>query len=87
MTFHGQHRPIESYFLALEEAGLLVAALREPRVPDRVVKSDRGRRWQRAGRGSFEVMDDVPSELAAHVMALKAKMLTHPDVTAIDPED
>jgi len=47
MTFHGQHRPIESYFMALEEAGLLVEALREPRVPDRVVKSDRGRRWQR----------------------------------------
>jgi hypothetical protein len=40
-----------------------------------------------AGRGSFAVMDDVPSELAAHVMALKAKLLTHPDVTAIDPED
>ena len=47
MTFHSQHRPIESYFLALEEAGLLVEALREPKVPDRVVKSDRGRRWQR----------------------------------------
>jgi SAM-dependent methyltransferase len=47
MTFHSQHRPIESYFLALEEAGLVVEALREPRVPDRVVKSDRGRRWQR----------------------------------------
>jgi SAM-dependent methyltransferase len=47
MTFHSQHRPIESYFLALEEAGLLVEALREPRVPDRAVNSDRGRRWQR----------------------------------------
>jgi SAM-dependent methyltransferase len=47
MTFHSQHRPIESYFLALEEAGMLVEALREPRVPDRVVKTDRGRRWQR----------------------------------------
>jgi SAM-dependent methyltransferase len=47
MTFHSQHRPIESYFLALEEAGLLVETLREPKVPDRVVKSDRGRRWQR----------------------------------------
>jgi len=47
MTFHSQHRPIESYFLALEEAGLLVEILREPRVPDHVVKSDRGRRWQR----------------------------------------
>ena len=47
MTFHSQHRPIESYFLALEEAGLLVEALREPRVPDRAINSDRGRRWQR----------------------------------------
>jgi SAM-dependent methyltransferase len=47
MTFHSQHRPIESYFLALEEAGLLVEALREPRVPDRAIKSARGRRWQR----------------------------------------
>jgi SAM-dependent methyltransferase len=47
MTFHSQHRPLESYFLALEEAGMLVDVLREPRVPDRVVKSDRGRRWQR----------------------------------------
>jgi SAM-dependent methyltransferase len=47
MTFHSQHRPIESYFLALEEAGLLVEALREPRVPDHAVSSGRGRRWQR----------------------------------------
>ena len=47
VTFHSQHRPIESYFLALEEAGLVVEALREPRVPDRMVKTDRGRRWQR----------------------------------------
>jgi hypothetical protein len=31
MNFHSQHRPIESYFLALEEAGRLVEALREPR--------------------------------------------------------
>jgi hypothetical protein len=47
MTFQSQNRPIESYFSALEEAGLLIEALREPRVPDRVLKSDRGRRWQR----------------------------------------
>jgi SAM-dependent methyltransferase len=47
MTFHSRHRPIESYFLALEEAGLLVETLREPRVPDHAVNSDRGRRWQR----------------------------------------
>jgi SAM-dependent methyltransferase len=47
MTFHRQHRPIESYFLALEEASLLVEALREPKVPDRAINSDGGRRWQR----------------------------------------
>ena len=47
MTFHSRHRPIESYFLALEEAGLLVETLREPRVPDHAVSSDRDRRWQR----------------------------------------
>ncbi|MDQ8730048.1 class I SAM-dependent methyltransferase [Bradyrhizobium sp. LHD-71] len=47
MTFHGQHRPIETYFLALEEAGLLVEALREPRVPDCAIASESSRRWQR----------------------------------------
>jgi hypothetical protein len=47
MTFHSQHRPIESYFLAIEEAGLLVEALREPRVPDRAITSDLSRRWRR----------------------------------------
>jgi SAM-dependent methyltransferase len=47
MTFHSQHRPIESYFLALENAGLLIEALREPSVPDHAIRSDSGRRWQR----------------------------------------
>jgi len=47
ITYLSQHRPIESYFLALEEAGLLVEALREPRVPDYAVISGRDRRWQR----------------------------------------
>jgi SAM-dependent methyltransferase len=47
MTFHSRHRPIQDYFMALEEAGLLVEALREPAVPDHAVHSDRGRRWQR----------------------------------------
>lgn len=47
MTFHSRHRPLESYFLALEEAGLMVETLREPRVPDHAVKTGRGRRWQR----------------------------------------
>jgi SAM-dependent methyltransferase len=47
MTFHSRHRPLESYFLALEETGLIVETLREPQVPDHAVKSGRGRRWQR----------------------------------------
>ena len=47
MTFHGRHRPLESYFLALEEAGLLVEALREPSLPDYALVSERSRRWQR----------------------------------------
>jgi SAM-dependent methyltransferase len=47
MTFHSQHRPLESYFLALEQAGLLIEALREPKVPDSSAGSDRSRRWQR----------------------------------------
>ncbi len=47
MTFHSRHRPLESYFRALEEVGLLVEALREPRVPDHAIDSESGRRWQR----------------------------------------
>jgi len=47
MTFHSRHRPLESFSLALEGAGLTVEALREPRVPDHAVKSERSRRWQR----------------------------------------
>ncbi|TXL72339.1 class I SAM-dependent methyltransferase [Vineibacter terrae] len=47
MTFHSQHRPIEAYFRALEAAGFLVEALREPGVPDHGLSSDASRRWQR----------------------------------------
>jgi SAM-dependent methyltransferase len=47
MTFHSQHRPLEAYFMALEEAGFLVEALREPGVPDHAISSPAGRRWQR----------------------------------------
>ena len=47
MIFHSEHRPIETYFRALEEAGLLVEALREPKVPDDALTSESGRRWQR----------------------------------------
>jgi SAM-dependent methyltransferase len=47
MIFHSLHRPLESYFVALEEAGLLVEALREPGVPDHAIDADADRRWQR----------------------------------------
>ena len=47
MTFHGQHRPLEAYFSALEEAGLLVEALREPGIPEDSLSSPASRRWQR----------------------------------------
>jgi SAM-dependent methyltransferase len=47
MTFHTEHRPIEAYFIALEQAGLLVETLREPSVPDQTIVSPTERRWQR----------------------------------------
>jgi SAM-dependent methyltransferase len=47
MTFNSQHRPLEAYFMALEEAGFLVETLREPSVPEHAIVSDAGRRWQR----------------------------------------
>ena len=47
MTFHSRHRPVEAYFLALEQAGFLVEALREPGVPDHAIVSESWRRWQR----------------------------------------
>jgi SAM-dependent methyltransferase len=47
MTFHSKHRPLESYFCALEGAGMVVEALREPSVPDHAVSTNAGRRWQR----------------------------------------
>jgi hypothetical protein len=39
LTFHSEHRPLESYSRALEAAGLLIDAIREPKAPDG--------RWQR----------------------------------------
>jgi SAM-dependent methyltransferase len=47
MTFHSEHRPLEAYFRAVEDAGFLVEALREPRLPDAAAKRDRAQRWQR----------------------------------------
>lgn len=48
MTFHSEHRPIETYSRALEAAGLLIEAIREVRAPDAMVAAAPGqRRWQR----------------------------------------
>ncbi len=47
MTFSSRHLPLESYSIALEEAGFLIEALREPRMPDDAVDSEADRRWQR----------------------------------------
>lgn len=51
LTFHSEHRPLESYLRALEQAGLLTETIREPRVPSHLVARDPGeRRWQRIPR-------------------------------------
>jgi SAM-dependent methyltransferase len=47
VTFHSRHRPLEAYFAAFEDAGLLVEALREPRMPEYAIVSEAARRWQR----------------------------------------
>jgi SAM-dependent methyltransferase len=48
LTFHSEHRPLEAYGRALESAGLLTEAIREPRAPDPLVAAEPGqRRWQR----------------------------------------
>lgn len=47
MTFHWEHRPLEAYFQALQDAGFLVEALREPSVPDAVADRPQAKRWQR----------------------------------------
>jgi SAM-dependent methyltransferase len=48
VTFHSEHRPLETYSLALEAAGLLVEAIREPKAPDDLVaRQPTHRRWQR----------------------------------------
>jgi SAM-dependent methyltransferase len=47
MTFHSQHRPLQAYFSALEEAGFLVELLREPGIPEHALLSEASRRWQR----------------------------------------
>ncbi len=48
MTFHSEHRPIEAYGRALEEAGFLIEAFREP-MPDEatVAALPKEERWRR----------------------------------------
>jgi hypothetical protein len=36
LTFHSEHRPLESYARALEAGGLLIEAIREVRSADRL---------------------------------------------------
>ncbi len=48
VTFHSEHRPLEAYSRALEDAGLLTEAIRETRAPDALVAAEPNeRRWQR----------------------------------------
>jgi len=48
MTFHSEHRPIETYSRALETAGMLIEALREVRISDDLAADDPSeRRWKR----------------------------------------
>jgi len=41
------HRPLQMYTAALTKAGLLIEELRETRLPDHAVTTDRMRRWRR----------------------------------------
>ncbi len=47
ITFHSRHRPLEAYSLALEKAGFVIEAIREPRVPEHAAAKPSARRWQR----------------------------------------
>ncbi len=48
MTFHSEHRPLESYVRALEAGGLLIEAVREVKPPGHAVTRDpAARRWLR----------------------------------------
>jgi SAM-dependent methyltransferase len=47
MTLYGHHRPLERYSRALEQAGMVIEAVREHRVPDAAASRPTVRRWQR----------------------------------------
>ena len=47
MTFYSEHRPLERYCRAIEQAGMVIEAMREHRVPDHAAGNPAARRWQR----------------------------------------
>jgi SAM-dependent methyltransferase len=48
LTFHSEHRPLEAYSRALQDAGLLIEAIREPKPDDRLVAGNPSlQRWAR----------------------------------------
>ncbi|MDR2983329.1 MAG: class I SAM-dependent methyltransferase [Nocardiopsaceae bacterium] len=48
LTFHSEHRPLEAYFRALADVGLLTETIREVRPSDQVANQHPSdRRWQR----------------------------------------
>jgi SAM-dependent methyltransferase len=47
LTIVSVHRPLQMYTDALSDAGLLIERLREPAVPERGIRQESGRRWQR----------------------------------------
>ena len=48
MTFHGSCYPLEAYTRALEDAGLVIEKLREPKPEERATRDDPAyRRWER----------------------------------------
>ncbi len=48
LTFHSEHRPLETYFEALAAAGLLTETIREVKASDQAVaKRPSDARWQR----------------------------------------
>jgi SAM-dependent methyltransferase len=42
-----KHRPLEAYVSALAAAGLVVEALREPKMPEHAIRAERSHRWRR----------------------------------------
>jgi len=47
VLFPSAHRPLQMYFEAITNAGLLVDRVAEPSLPDHAVHSERAKRWQR----------------------------------------